>query len=63
MKSKVQKVKTEIKAIKKKIKIKQKNFNFSYFVLFPKFHKSPVKFITVTCGYNSHIECTNKKLL
>lgn len=39
------------------------NFNYPYLVLIPKFHKSPIKFRTVTIGCNTYNNKANKLLL
>ncbi len=52
-----------IKAIYKTIGIHICKINFPYLILIPKFHKNPIKFRTVTCGYNSYLVKANKDLL
>ena len=46
-----------------KLLIPQSNFNYPYLVLIPKFHKSPVKFRTVTVDCNTYSNNANKILL
>lgn len=34
--------------------LKNKDFNYPYIVVIPKFHKNPLKFRTMTSGYNTY---------
>ena len=56
-------VKNKIHAFYKLLKVHQSNFNYPYLVLIPKFHKTPVRFWTVTVDYNTYSNNANKILL
>lgn len=47
----------------KLLNIKCQNFNYPYIVLIPKFHKSPIKFRSVTVGCNAYNNVAGKLLL
>lgn len=47
----------------KLLKLKFTNIKFPYLVLIPKFHKSPIKFRSVTSAHNTYATLANKRLL
>jgi hypothetical protein len=55
-------INNKIKALHKRLGLNINKINLPYIFITPKFHKNPIKFRTVTCGYNTYIVKTSQVL-